>query len=94
MKKIKNTLATDVNEKITKREYLAYGSSTAVSKAATALSGALGGLVASTYMGLSDAAFATYSTIIFILGFWDIANDVIVSSFLDKTSLTFMQGKW
>lgn len=92
MKKIKNNLATDVNEKITKREYLAYGSSTAVSKAATALSGALGGLVASTYMGLSDSAFATYSTIIFILGFWDIANDVIVSSFLDKTRKTY--GNW
>ena len=79
MKRIKNNLATDVNEKITKREYIAFGSSTAVSKAATALSGALGGLVASTYMGLSDKSFEIYSTIIFILGFWDIANDVIVS---------------
>lgn len=92
MKKIKNNLATDVNEKITLKEYAAFGSSTAVSKAATALSGALGGLVASTYMGLSDEAFAIYSTIIFILGFWDIANDVIVSSFLDKSRKTF--GSW
>ena len=92
MKRIKNNLATDVNEKITLREYAAYGSSTAVSKAATALSGALGGLVASTYMGLSNEAFTIYSTIIFILGFWDIANDVIVSSFLDKTRKTF--GSW
>ncbi|MEE1066681.1 MAG: MFS transporter [Acutalibacteraceae bacterium] len=92
MKRIKNTLATDVNEKITKREYIAFGSSTAVSKAATALSGTLGGLVASTYMGLSDESFKIYSTIIFILGFWDIANDVIVSSFLDKTRKTY--GNW
>ena len=92
MIRIKNNLATNVNEKITRKEYAAFGSSTAVSKAATALSGALGGLVASTYMGLSDSAFATYSTIIFILGFWDIANDVIVSSFLDKTRKTF--GNW
>lgn len=92
MKKIKNNLATNVNEKITLKEYAAFGSSTAVSKAAAALSGTLGGLVASTYMGLSDEAFAIYSTIIFILGFWDIANDIIVSSFLDKTRKTF--GSW
>lgn len=92
MRKIKNNLATDVNEKITKKEYIAFGSSTAVSKAATALNGALGGLVASTFLGLSKEAFAVYSTIIFALGFWDIANDVIVSSFLDKTRKTF--GSW
>lgn len=92
MKRIKNTLATDVNEKLTLREYAAFGTSTAVSKAATAMSGFFGGLVASTYMGLSKEAFATYSTIIFILGFWDIANDVIVSSFLDKSRKTF--GSW
>lgn len=92
MKKIKNTLATNVNEKISLKEYVAFGSSTAVSKAATAMSGFFGGLVASTYLGLSDKAFATYSTIIFILGFWDIANDVIVSSFLDKSRKTF--GNW
>ncbi|MBR3835453.1 MAG: MFS transporter [Clostridia bacterium] len=92
MKKIKNNLATDVNEKITLKEYAAFSSSTAVSKIATAMSGFFGGLVASTYMGLSEGAFATYSTIIFILGFWDIANDVIVSSFLDKSRRTF--GNW
>ena len=92
MKRFKNTLATDVNEKITKKEYIAFGSSTAISKVSTAMSGFFGGLVASTFLGLSEEAFATYSTIIFILGFWDIANDVIVSSFLDKSRKTF--GKW
>ncbi len=92
MKKIKNSLATDVNEKLTKREYLAFGSSAAASKVATAMSGFFGGLVASTFLGLSEEAFATYSTIVFFLGFWDIANDVIVSSFLDKSRKTF--GNW
>lgn len=92
MKRIKNSHATNVNEKITLREYAAFGSSTAVSKAATAMSGFFGGLVASTYLGLSDRSFEIYSTIIFILGFWDIANDVIVSSFLDKSRRTF--GNW
>ena len=92
MKKFKNTLATDVNEKLTKKEYVAFASSTAVSKVSTAMSGFFGGLVASTFLGLSEEAFATYSTIIFVLGFWDIANDVIVSSFLDKSRKTF--GNW
>ena len=92
MRKIKNTLATDVNEKITLKEYVAFGSSTAVSKVATAMSGFFGGLVASTFLGLSKEAFTTYSTIVFALGFWDIANDVIVSSFLDKSRKTF--GSW
>ncbi len=89
---IKNSIATDVNEKLTLKEYAAFGSSTAVSKAATALSGFFGGLVASTYLGLSTEAFQIYSTLIFVLGFWDIANDVIVSSFLDKSRRTF--GNW
>ena len=92
MKRIKNNLATDVNEKLTKKEYIAFGASTAISKVSTAMSGFFGGLVASTFLGLSEEAFATYSTIIFILGFWDIANDVIVSSFLDKSRKTF--GNW
>lgn len=92
MKKFKNTLATDVNEKITLKEYAAFGSSTAVSKVAVAMNGFFGGLVASTFLGLSEEAFATYSTIVFFLGFWDIANDVIVSSFLDKSRKTF--GSW
>ena len=90
--KIRNNIATDVNEKITLKEYVAYGSSTAISKVHGAMSGFFGALVASTYLGLSEKAFATYSTIIFILGFWDIANDVIVSSFLDKSRKTF--GSW
>ena len=90
--RIKNNIATDVNEKITLKEYVAYGSSTAVSKVYGAMSGFFGALVASTFLGLSEKAFATYSTIIFILGFWDIANDVIVSSFLDKSRKTF--GSW
>ncbi len=92
MKKIKNSLATDVNEKLTLREYAAYSTSSAISKVGGAMSGFFGGLVASTFLGLSEGAFATYSTIIFFLGFWDIANDVIVSSFLDKNRRTF--GNW
>ncbi len=92
MRRFKNSLATDVNEKLTRREYTAYCSSTAVSKVGSAMSGFFGGLVASTFLGLSESAFATYSTIIFFLGFWDIANDVIVSSFLDKSRKTF--GSW
>ena len=92
MMKIKNNIATDVNEKITLKEYVAYGSSTAVSRVYSAMSGFFGALVASTFLGLSEKAFATYSTIIFILGFWDIANDVIVSSFLDKSRRSF--GSW
>ena len=92
MKKIKNSLATDVNEKLTLREYTAYASSSAISRVGGALSGFFGALVASTFLGLSEAAFATYSTIVFFLGFWDIANDVIVSTFLDKHRRSF--GSW
>lgn len=92
MKKIKNSRATDVNEKIGLREYIAYSSNTAVSRVGSAMSGFFGGLVASTFLALSETAFATYSTIIFILGFWDIANDVIVASFLDKSRRSF--GRW
>lgn len=92
MKKIKNSRATVVGEKLTLREYAAYSSSTAVSKIGGAMSGFFGGLVASTFLGLSEGAFATYSTIVFILGFWDIANDIIVASFLDKNRRTF--GRW
>lgn len=89
MKRIRNSIATDVNEKLTLREYAAYSSSSAVSRVGSAMSGFFGGLVASTFLGLSESAFATYSTIIFVLGFWDIANDVIVASFLDRSRRTF-----
>ncbi len=92
MRRIRNSCATDVNERLTFKEYAAYSSSTAVSKISTAMSGFFGGLVASTFLGLSEDAFATYSTIIFILGFWDIANDVIVASFLDRNRRSF--GRW
>lgn len=92
MFKIKNNIATDVNEEITVKEYIAYGSNVAVSRVHSAMSGFFGTLVASTFMGLSDKAFATYSTIVFILGFWDIANDVIVSTLLDKSRKSF--GSW
>ncbi len=90
--KLKNSLATDVNERITLKEYAAYCSSTAVSKVSAAMFGYFGTLVASTYLGLDKNAYVTYSTIIFILGFWDIANDIIVSSFLDKSRKSF--GHW
>lgn len=92
MKKIRNAIAVNVNEKMTLQEYASFASSTAVSRVGSAMNGFFGGLVASTFMGLSESAFATYSTIIFILGFWDIANDVIVASFLDKSRRTF--GSW
>ena len=92
MKKIKNSIATDVNEKLTLREYAAYSASSAVSRVGRAMNGFFGALVASTFLGLSEKGFAAYSTCIFILGFWDIANDVIVSSFLDKSRRTF--GSW
>ncbi len=92
MKRIKNSRATNVNEKLTVREYVAYSSSSAVSRIGSAMSGFFGGLVASTFLGLSEASFATYSTIVFILGFWDIANDVIVSTFLDRNRRSF--GRW
>lgn len=92
MNLFKNKLATDVNEKLTVREYTAYSASSAMSRIGSAMNGFFGGLVASTFLGLSEGAFATYSTIVFILGFWDIANDVIVSSFLDKNRRSF--GRW
>lgn len=92
MNLFRNKLATDVNEKLTVREYTAYSASSAMSRIGSAMNGFFGGLVASTFLGLSESAFATYSTIVFILGFWDIANDVIVSSFLDKSRRSF--GKW
>ena len=92
MKLIKNSLATDVNEKITAKEYVAYSSSTAMSRIGSAMNSVFGGLVASTFLGLSESAFAIYGTIVFILGFWDIANDVIVASFMDKSRRSF--GRW
>ena len=92
MKRIKNSRATDVNEKLTLREYTAYSASSAMSRVGSAMSGFFGGLVASTFLGLSEGAFATYSTLVFLLGFWDIANDVIVASFLDKNRRSF--GRW
>ena len=57
MFKIKNNIATDVNEKVTMKEYVAYGSSTAVSRVYSAMSGFFGALVASTYLGLSEKAY-------------------------------------
>lgn len=92
MKRIKNSMATDVNERLTVKEYVAYSSSSAISKVGVAMNGFFGGLVASTFLGLSPKAFDIYTTIIFFLGFWDIANDVIVASFLDKNRRSF--GKW
>ncbi len=92
MKRIKNSRATNVNEKLTVREYVAYSSSSAISRVGTAMNSVFGGLVASTFLGLSNEAFIAYGTIVFILGFWDIANDVIVASFIDKRRRSF--GRW
>ena len=65
MFKIKNSLATDVNEKLTFREYAAYSSSSAVSRIGGARNGFFGALVASTFLGLSEKAFAVYSCNLF-----------------------------
>ncbi len=82
--KIKNAKATDVRQKLTLTEYAAYTGDKLFSNFKTAVSGMLGGFVVSTYLGLSDEAYLTYTSIAFVLSFWDIFNDVLVGNIIDR----------
>ncbi len=81
---IKNSRATDVWEKLRPIEYAAYSADKLFSNFKSAVSGMLGGFVVSTYLGLSDKAYLTYTTITFFLSFWDIFNDVLVGNIIDR----------
>lgn len=82
--KIRNSKATDVNEKLGLLEYGAYTVDRVGQNFKTALSGVFGGLVVSTYLGLSEAAYLTYTSIAFVLSFWDIFNDILVGNVIDR----------
>ncbi len=82
--KIKNNKATDVWEKLTLTEYAAYTSDKLFSNFKSAVQGMLGGFVVSTYLGLSNEAYLTYTSIAFALSFWDIFNDVLVGNIIDR----------
>lgn len=82
--KIRNSKATDVNEKLGLFEYGAYTADKVGQNLKSALSGVFGGLVVSTYLGLSESAYLTYTSITFILSFWDIFNDVLVGNVIDR----------
>ncbi len=82
--KIKNSKATNVNEKLSWLEYGAHTADKAFSNFKSAVQGVLGGFVVSTYLGLSEEAYLTYTSIAFILSFWDIFNDVLVGNLIDR----------
>ncbi|MBP3330303.1 MAG: MFS transporter [Clostridia bacterium] len=82
--KLRNSRATDVREKLTLVEYAAFSIDKVGQNLKSALTGTFGGLVVSTYLGLSDQAYLTYTTIVFILSFWDIFNDVLVGNIIDR----------
>ncbi len=82
--KIKNNKATDVWEKLTLKEYAGYTTDRVFANFKSAVSGVLGGFVVSTYLGLSNEAYLTYTSIAFILSFWDIFNDVLVGNIIDR----------
>lgn len=82
--KIKNFKATDVNEKLGLLEYGAYTVDRVGQNLKSALSGVFGGLVVSTYLGLSESAYLTYTSIAFALSFWDIFNDILVGNVMDR----------
>ncbi len=82
--KIRNSKATDVNEKLGLLEYGAYTADKVGQNLKSALSGVFGGLVVSTYLGLSESAYLTYTSIAFVLSFWDIFNDVLVGNVIDR----------
>lgn len=82
--KIRNSRATDVNEKLDLLEYGAYTVDKVGQNFKSALSGVFGGLVVSTYLGLSETAYLTYTSITFILSFWDIFNDILVGNVIDR----------
>lgn len=82
--KIKNSTATDVKEKLGLLEYSAYTVDKVGQNFKSALSGVFGGLVISTYLGLSESAYLTYTSIAFVLSFWDIFNDILVGNVIDR----------
>ncbi len=81
---IKNSEVTDVREKLTPLEYIAYTSDKLFSNFKVAITSTFGGFFISTYLGLSDKAYLTYTSIVFILSFWDIFNDVLVGNIIDR----------
>ncbi len=82
--RIKNSKATDVKEKLGLLEYGAYTVDRVGQNLKSALSGVFGGLVVSTYLGLSESAYLTYTSIAFVLSFWDIFNDILVGNVIDR----------
>lgn len=82
--KIKNSTATDVKERLGFLEYAAYTTDKVGQNFKSALSGVFGGLVVSTYLGLSESAYLTYTSIAFVLSFWDIFNDILVGNVIDR----------
>lgn len=82
--KIRNSRATDVNEKLGLLEYGAFTVDRVGQNLKSALSGVFGGLVVSTYLGLSESAYLTYTSIAFVLSFWDIFNDILVGNVIDR----------
>ncbi len=82
--KIHNSKATDVRERLSLLEYGAYTTDRVFANFKSAVSGFLGGFVVSTYLGLSDQAYLTYTSIAFVLSFWDIFNDVLVGNIIDR----------
>ncbi len=80
--------ATDVRERLRFIEYAAFSVDKVGQNLKSALSGVFGGLVVSTYLGLSDEAYLTYTSIAFILSFWDIFNDVIVGNVIDRLRIS------
>ncbi len=82
--KIRNNKATDVREKLTVLEYSAFTTDKLFSNFKSAITGTFGGFFISTYLGLSDKAYLTYTSIAFILSFWDIFNDVLVGNIIDR----------
>lgn len=83
--KIRNSKATDVKEKLGLLEYSAYTVDKVGQNLKSAVSGVFGGLVISTYLGLSEKAYLVYTSIAFVLSFWDIFNDIIVGNVIDRT---------
>ncbi len=82
--KIRNSKTTDVREKLTALEYTAYTTDKLFSNFKSAIFGTFGGFFISTYLGLSDKAYLTYTSITFVLSFWDIFNDVLVGNIIDR----------
>lgn len=82
--KLRNSKATEVREKLTLVEYAAFSVDRVGQNLKTALTSTVGGLFVSTYLGLSKEAYITYTTIVLVLSFWDIFNDVLVGNLVDR----------